>query len=490
MRHRSSSSMNSTRSPPAGKRSPARWSDGWWRRLLTMMDGLEERGQVVVIGATNRVDAIDPALRRPGRFDREIEIGVPSEPDRIEILKIHTRGMPLAGDVDLDGIAQQTHGFVGADLAALAREAAIRALRRYLPEMNLDDEEIPQEILDRMEVNARDFRAAQRDVSPSAMREVMLEVTHVTWNDVGGLEEAKQEIREAVEYPLTDRARFEELGITPPRGVLLYGPPGTGKTLIAKAVANESGANFIAIRGPQLLSKWVGESERAVREIFKKARQVAPAIIFFDELDALAPTRGSDLGSHVMETVLNQILTEIDGLEELRDVVVMGATNQPTLVDPALLRAGRFDRLVYIGEPNLADRIKIFGIHLKYMPLEGSKLEELVEKTGSCDEAALDVLVETLGKDRVFSLEEAIAAAGTACGGTEGTMNRGMRRRHLVDRMVQHGLSLIDEPRDTLILSIAGRTEGYVGADMEGLCREAGVFAMRERATQCHPPPF
>ena len=389
-------------------------------QLLTMMDGLEERGQVVVIGATNRVDAIDPALRRPGRFDREIEIGVPSEPDRIEILKIHTRGMPLAGDVDLDGIAQQTHGFVGADLAALAREAAIRALRRYLPEMNLDDEEIPQEILDRMEVNARDFRAAQRDVSPSAMREVMLEVTHVTWNDVGGLEEAKQEIREAVGYPLTDRARFEELGITPPRGVLLYGPPGTGKTLIAKAVANESGANFIAIRGPQLLSKWVGESERAVREIFKKARQVAPAIIFFDELDALAPTRGSDLGSHVMETVLNQILTEIDGLEELRDVVVMGATNQPTLVDPALLRAGRFDRLVYIGEPNLADRIKIFGIHLKYMPLEGSKLEELVEKTGSCDEAALDVLVETLGKDRVFSLEEAIAAAGTACSGTEG----------------------------------------------------------------------
>ena len=220
-------------------------------QLLTMMDGLEERGQVVVIGATNRVDAIDPALRRPGRFDREIEIGVPSEPDRIEILKIHTRGMPLAGDVDLLAIAQQTHGFVGADLAALAREAAIRALRRYLPEMNLDDEEIPQEILDRMVVNARDFRAAQRDVSPSAMREVMLEVTHVTWDDVGGLEEAKQEIREAVEYPLTERARFEELGITPPRGVLLYGPPGTGKTLIAKAVANESGANFIAIRGPQ-----------------------------------------------------------------------------------------------------------------------------------------------------------------------------------------------------------------------------------------------
>jgi len=451
-------------------------------QLLTMMDGLEERGQVVVIGATNRVDAIDPALRRPGRFDREIEIGVPSEPDRIEILKIHTRGMPLAEEVDLLTLAQQTHGFVGADLAALAREAAIRALRRYLPEMNLDDEEIPQEILDRMEVNAQDFRAALRDVSPSAMREVMLEVTHVTWNDIGGLEDAKQEIREAVEYPLTDRARFEELGITPPRGVLLFGPPGTGKTLIAKAVANESGANFIAIRGPQLLSKWVGESERAVREVFKKARQVAPSIIFFDELDALAPTRGSDLGSHVMETVLNQILTEIDGLEELRDVVVMGATNQPTLVDPALLRAGRFDRLVYIGEPNLADRRKILGIHLKYMPFDGSKLEELVEGTGSCDEAGLDALVEALGKDRVVTLEEAIAVADTACAGKEGKLNRGTRRKHLVDRLAQRGLSLIDEPRDELILNIAGRTEGYVGADMEGLCREAGVFAMRERA--------
>ena len=452
-------------------------------QLLTMMDGLEERGQVVVIGATNRVDAIDPALRRPGRFDREIEIGVPSEPDRIEILKIHTRGMPLSGDVDLLVLGQQTHGFVGADLAALAREGAIRALRRYLPEMNLDDEEIPPEILDRMEVNARDFRTAQRDVSPSAMREVMLEVSHVTWNDVGGLLEAKQEIQEAVEYPLTERARFEELGISPPRGVLLYGPPGTGKTLIAKAVANESGANFIAIRGPQLLSKWVGESERAVREIFKKARQVAPAIIFFDELDALAPARGSDLGSHVMETVLNQILTEIDGLEELRDVVVMGATNQPTLVDPALLRAGRFDRLVYIGEPDLADRQKILGIHLRSIPLEGSYLEDLVQATSTCDEEALDALLEGLGRDREVSLDEAQAAAGSACQGKDGKMNRGQRRRFLVDHLAQRGLRLRDEPRDALILTIAGKTEGYVGADMEALCREAGIFAMREHAT-------
>ncbi len=452
-------------------------------QLLTMMDGLEERGQVVVIGATNRVDAIDPALRRPGRFDREIEIGVPSEPDRIEIMKIHTRGMPLAEDVNLEGLGQLTHGFVGADLAALAREAAIRALRRYLPEINLDVDEIEQEILDRMEVNAGDFRSALRDVSPSAMREVMLEVTHVTWNDVGGLDDAKQEVREAVELPLTERSRFDELGIDPPRGVLLYGPPGTGKTLIAKAVAHESGANFIAIRGPQLLSKWVGESERAVRDIFKKARQVAPSIIFFDELDALAPPRGSDLGSHVMETVLNQILTEIDGLEELKDVVVMAATNQPTLVDPALLRAGRFDRLVYIGEPDREGRKVILSIHLRYTPLAGSLLEELVDSTGRYDEAALDAVLEQLGTSRRFSLEEARAAADAVVPEKEGKLSKGQRRRYLVDHLAERGLSLIDEPRDRIIASIADQTEGYVGADLEGLCREAGIFAMREQVT-------
>ncbi|MDO9327050.1 MAG: CDC48 family AAA ATPase, partial [Methanoregula sp.] len=306
-------------------------------QLLTMMDGLEERGQVVVIGATNRVDAIDAALRRPGRFDREIEIGVPGEPDRIDILKIHCRGMPLSEDVSLEVLAQQTHGFVGADLAALAREAAIRALRRYLPDLDLDAEEIPQDILDTLKVYSSDFRSAQRDVGPSAMREVMLEVSHVKWQNVGGLESAKVEVREAIELPLTDRQKFEDLGIVPPRGILLYGPPGTGKTLIAKAVASESGANFIPVRGPQLLSKWVGESERAVREVFKKARQVAPSIIFFDEIDALAPARGSNSDSHVSDNVLNQILTEMDGLEDLQDVVVMGATNRPDIVDPALL---------------------------------------------------------------------------------------------------------------------------------------------------------
>jgi transitional endoplasmic reticulum ATPase len=451
-------------------------------QLLTMMDGLEERGQVVVIGATNRLDAIDPALRRPGRFDREIEIGVPGEPDRIEIMKIHTRGMPLSEDVSLDLIGQQTHGFVGADLAALAREAAIRALRRYLPSIDLDEKEIPQEILDTLQVTSGDFRGALRDVGPSAMREVMLEVSHVTWQDVGGLEEAKQEVREAVEYPLTQRDRFEELGIRPPRGVLLYGPPGTGKTLIAKAVANESGANFIAIRGPQLLSKWVGESERAVREVFKKSRQVAPSILFFDEIDALAPARGTGGDSHVMESVLNQFLTEMDGLEDLKDVVVMGATNRPDIVDPAILRAGRFDRLVFVGEPEAADRKKILGIHLRYMPVEGSRLEELVTLVKSLDEEGISNLMDRLGNNREFTLEEVSSLLKEVAPGKEKILNRGQRRKHLVDTIAQHHLTLKDEQRDDLISAIALRSEGYVGSDIESLCREAGIFAMREGA--------
>ncbi|OPY39606.1 MAG: VCP-like ATPase [Methanoregulaceae archaeon PtaU1.Bin066] len=453
-------------------------------QLLTMMDGLEERGQVVVIGATNRVDAIDPALRRPGRFDREIEIGVPTEPDRIEILKIHTRGMPLSEEVNLEQLAQQTHGFVGADLAALAREAGIRALRRYLPEIDLDEEEIPEEVLDTMEVTAGDFRDALRDVSPSAMREVMLEVSHVTWQDVGGLSEAKQEVREAVELPLTDRERFEELGIRPPRGVLLYGPPGTGKTLIAKAVANESGANFIAIRGPQLLSKWVGESERAVREIFKKARQVAPAIIFFDELDALAPTRGGEVGTHVMESVLNQILTEIDGLEELKDVVVLGATNQPMLVDPALLRAGRFDRLVYIGEPGMDDRAHILAIHLRGMPVEGSAMEALLGSLEGFDEGAIDELGEALGREKTVFPGEFARIAKTLKVPEKSPLSRSQRRRYLSELMISRSLKVPDEALEELVRDIAARTEGYVGSDLEALCREAGVFAMREGSRQ------
>jgi transitional endoplasmic reticulum ATPase len=449
-------------------------------QLLTMMDGLEERGQVVVIGATNRLDAIDPALRRPGRFDREIEIGVPGEPDRIEIMKIHTRGMPLSEDVKMDLLAQQTHGFVGADLAALAREAAIRALRRYLPSIDLDAKEIPQEVLDTLAVFPGDFRSALRDVSPSAMREVMLEVSHVTWQDVGGLDEAKQDVREAVEYPLSRRQQFEDLGITPPRGVLLYGPPGTGKTLIAKAVANESGANFIAIRGPQLLSKWVGESERAVREVFKKARQVAPSIIFFDELDALTPARGSSGESHVIESVLNQLLTEMDGLQELKDVVVMGATNRPDIVDPALLRAGRFDRLVYIGEPELADRKKILDIHTRTMPIEGSVFETVMQLTAQFDENAIGDLATALGTDRDCTIDDIGVEVAKIKPKEEGKLNRGHRRSLILEQFQQNHLTIKDPAREEVVISIAQQTEGFVGADLEALCREAGMFAMRE----------
>jgi transitional endoplasmic reticulum ATPase len=451
-------------------------------QLLTMMDGLEERGQVVVIGATNRVDAIDAALRRPGRFDREIEIGVPSELDRIEIMKIHTRGMPLAEDVNLETLAQQTHGFVGADLAALAREAAIRALRRYMPVLDLEAEEIPQEVLDTLKVYASDFRSAQRDVGPSAMREVMLEVSHVKWQNVGGLDAAKVEVREAIELPLKDRQKIDDLGIEPPRGILLYGPPGTGKTLIAKAVASESGANFIPVRGPQLLSKWVGESERAVREIFKKARQVAPSIIFFDELDALAPERGRGNDSHVSDNVLNQILTEMDGLIELKDVVIMGATNRPEMVDPALLRAGRFDRLVYIGEPVFEDRKQIIGIHTRFMPLEGSSLEEIVGLTAPYNEEAIVELIEKLGKDKnvtADTIREAITPAPEKMTG----LPAGIRRRSLIEHMAEKGLTFADPVRERLAAELAGVTEGFVGSDLEALCREAGMLALREGAT-------
>jgi transitional endoplasmic reticulum ATPase len=451
-------------------------------QLLTMMDGLEERGQVVVIGATNRVDAIDAALRRPGRFDREIEIGVPSELDRIEILKIHTRGMPLAEDVRIEILAQQTHGFVGADLAALAREAAIRALRRYLPDLDLDAEEVPAEVLDSLRVLASDFRSAQRDVGPSAMREVMLEVSHVKWDNVGGLEDAKTEVREAVEYPLTHRQKFEDLGIEPPHGVLLYGPPGTGKTLIAKAVASESGANFIPVRGPQLLSKWVGESERAVREVFKKARQVAPSIIFFDEIDALAPARGTSSDSHVIDNVLNQILTEMDGLEELKDVVVMGATNRPDIVDPALLRAGRFDRLVYIGEPTFEDRKKIIHIHTRFMPLEGSALDEIMHLTEGYSEEAIAELVEKLGKDRPLVLENIKTVIVPAAERSTGA-SVGIRRKRFIELLDEKHLVFVDPVSDRLAITLSEITEGFVGSDLESICREAGMLALREDAT-------
>ncbi|MDO5836245.1 MAG: CDC48 family AAA ATPase [Methanobacterium sp.] len=338
-------------------------------QLLTLMDGLKSRGQVVVIGATNRPDALDPALRRGGRFDREIEIGVPDKDGRREVLQIHTRGMPLDEKVDLDEIADTTHGFVGADLEMLCKEAAMRVLRRVLPDIKAD-EEIPKETLKKMIIKKKDFKEALKEIQPSALREVLVQVPDVKWDDIGGLENAKQELREAVEWPLKYPESFDKFGVTPPRGVLIYGPPGTGKTLLAKAVANESKANFIAVKGPELLSKWVGESEKGVREVFRKARQTAPTVIFFDEIDSIASARsGSSTDSGVTQRVVNQLLTEIDGLEELQDVAVIAATNRVDIMDPALLRPGRFDRHVKVDDPDEAARLAIFKVHTKNMPL-------------------------------------------------------------------------------------------------------------------------
>ncbi|MFB6310267.1 MAG: CDC48 family AAA ATPase [Salinirussus sp.] len=375
-------------------------------QLLTMMDGLESRGQVIVIAATNRVDSVDPALRRPGRFDREIEIGVPDETGREEILQIHTRGMPLSDDVTLSRLAEETHGFVGADIESLTKEAAMKALRRYLPEIDLDEEDIPPSLIDRMIIKREDFRGALNEVSPSAMREVLVELPKVDWDHVGGLEDAKKEVRESVEWPMNSPEKFERMGITPPAGVLLYGPPGTGKTLMAKAVANETDANFISVRGPQLLSKWVGESEKAIRQTFRKARQVSPTVVFFDELDSLAPGRGGgDAGSNVSERVVNQLLTEMDGLEEMEDVMVIGATNRPDMIDPALIRSGRFDRLVMIGEPDTEGREQILKIHTENSPLAPDvSLRELAEITegyvgSDLESIAREAAIEALRED-------------------------------------------------------------------------------------------
>ncbi|KXB06227.1 hypothetical protein AKJ53_01025 [candidate division MSBL1 archaeon SCGC-AAA382F02] len=374
-------------------------------QLLSLMDGLEARGKIIVIAATNRVDAVDPALRRPGRFDREIEIGVPDRDGRKEILQIHTRGMPLEENVDLEKIANNTYGYVGADLAALAREAAMNSLREILPDIDLEEKTIPSEILDNLQVTKDNFQTARQQVEPSAMREVLIQVPDTHWEDIGGLEETKQKLKESVEWPLKQADAFERVGIEAPHGILLYGPPGTGKTLLARAVATESDANFISIKGPELLSKWVGESEKAVRETFKKARQAAPTVIFFDEIDAIVPKRGTRTGgSQVGERVISQLLTEIDGLEALENVVVIGATNRPDLVDPALLRPGRFDRVMMVPAPDEEARSRIFEIHTRRMPL--------------ASDVDLDVL--------------------------------------------------------------AGKTEGFSGADIAAVCKEAGMLALRE----------
>src|SRR5712692_809157 len=369
-------------------------------QLLTLMDGMKSRGKVIVIAATNRPDSLDPAIRRPGRFDREIEIGIPDEAGRKEILDIHTRGMPINDKVNLDQIAKVTHGFVGADLEILAKEAAMRSLRRILPELDLEEEKIPAKILQKIVITDDDFKDALKEVRPSALREVLVQIPNVTWDDVGGLESLKEELHESVEWPLKHKEAFEHTGVTPPKGILLHGPPGTGKTLIAKAVAHTTESNFISIKGPELLSKWVGESEKGVREVFRKARQAAPCIIFLDEIDAIAPARGSGSSdSNVTERVVSQILTEIDGLEELHNVLVIGATNRVDIVDTALLRPGRFDRIIEVPLPDSKGRENIFKIHIKKKPLaEDVNLTKLVEMTegfsgadieGVCNRAAM-----------------------------------------------------------------------------------------------------
>ncbi len=375
-------------------------------QLLTLLDGLKERGKVIVIGATNRPEALDPALRRPGRFDREIEIPPPDKRARKEILIVHTRNMPLSDDVNLDKIAEMTHGYTGADIAALAKEAAMVALRRFIRERKIDlTRSIPTEKLRELKVSMKDFIEAMRFIQPSLLREIYVEVPEVHWEDIGGLEDVKQQLREAVEWPLKYPEMFDKMGIRPPKGILLFGPPGTGKTLLAKAAATESGANFIAIRGPEILSKWVGESEKAVRQIFRRARQVAPAIVFFDEIDAIAPARGYRHDtSGVTDRIVNQLLSEMDGIQPLTNVIVIGATNRPDILDPALLRPGRFDRLIYVPPPDKKARLQIFRIHTRKMPLDPDvdleRLAELTEGyTGAdieavCREAAMIALRE------------------------------------------------------------------------------------------------
>ncbi|MCP8318870.1 MAG: CDC48 family AAA ATPase [Candidatus Methylarchaceae archaeon HK01B] len=364
-------------------------------QLLSLMDGLEARGKVIVIAATNRQNALDPALRRPGRFDREIEIKVPDKKGRLEILQIHTRNMPLTDDVDIKKIASITHGFVGADLEYLCKEAAMKALRRTLPELKFEENRLQPEILNKLQVIAEDFENALKDVMPSAMREVFLESPDVKWSDIGGLESIKRELQEAVEWPLKYPELYKKMGYSMPKGVMVYGPSGTGKTLLAKAVATESEANFISIRGPELLSKWVGESERGVREVFRRARQAAPCIIFFDEVDSIAPIRGMGGDSMVTERVVSQLLTELDGIRSLTDVVVLAATNRIDMVDPALLRAGRFDKLIQVPVPDRVARKAILEIHAKEKPLRDIDLNLVVDATDGFTGADLAAVINT-----------------------------------------------------------------------------------------------
>jgi len=394
-------------------------------QLLSLMDGLEARGNIIVIGATNRVNAIDPALRRPGRFDREIELGVPDKQGRLEILQIHTRGMPLAQDINLQEFSNITHGYTGADISALCREAAMKALRRYLPEINLaEQQQIPPDLLEKMEVIAEDFSLAFREITPTAMREVYIEIPSVYWTDVGGLDAVKQNLIESVEWPIKYPNRFKQVGIEPPKGVLLYGAPGCGKTLLAKAVATEGEMNFISIKGPEIFSKWVGESEKAIREIFRKGRMAAPSVIFIDEVDSIIPRRGAGYSdSGVTSRVISQLLTEMDGLESLQNVMVIAATNRPDILDPAMLRPGRFDRLIYVPAPDEDSRLEILKIYTKDMPLaDDVDLNSLAQETKGysgadiaslCREAGMHVLRNnTIYKISMESFRRAMETIG------------------------------------------------------------------------------
>jgi transitional endoplasmic reticulum ATPase len=368
-------------------------------QMLSLMDGLEARGKVIVISATNRPNAIDPALRRPGRFDREIEIKVPDKKGRKDILAIHTRNMPLADDVNIDKVASVSHGYVGADLEYLCKEAAMKCLRRLLPELNLEDEKIPPETLDKLIVNGEDFQKALVEVTPSGMREVFIENPDIKWDQVGGLAEVKRELQEAVEWPMKYPGLYDKLGHRMPRGILLHGPSGTGKTLLAKAVATESEANFVSVRGPELLSKWVGESERGIREIFRRARQAAPCVIFFDEIDSIAPIRGAGGETAVTERVVSQLLTELDGMENMHGVVVLAATNRADMIDTALLRPGRFDKIIQIPLPDKESRRSILEINAKEIPIVRDpkspdyvnieKISELSDGLSGADVAAI-----------------------------------------------------------------------------------------------------
>ena len=409
-------------------------------QLLSLMDGMKSRGKVVVIAATNRPDSIDPALRRPGRFDREIEIGIPDQEGRLQVLNIHTRGMPINEKVDLKEISKITHGFVGADLEFLAKEAAMRSLRRIMPEIDFDQEKISTEILQKIQITNEDFRDALKEVRPSALREVLVQTPNVTWDDVGGLESLKEELRESIEWPIKHKEAFEFVNVQTPKGILLHGPPGTGKTLIAKAVAKMTESNFISVKGPELLSKWVGESEKGVREIFRKARQAAPCIVFLDEVDAIVPIRGTGSGSHVTENVVSQILTEIDGLEELHNVLIIGATNRLDIVDPAILRPGRFDRIIEVPMPDAKGRENIFKIHTKKKPLEKDvdfgKLVDLSDGFSGAEIAAV-------------ANRAAISALKRYVGGkTQSVKEIKISQKDLVDaiKKVRPSLSKVEQP--------------------------------------------